>query len=335
MLSQKINKPNRWMMKRNSLFLVLACLMILSGVLAVVAKHRPSYYRPLSNLPAEARSGRISETESLAKVENRSVLGELSMRQLDREQFQVELANLNNLALSNDLKGLLIAADEIEKKWGEVGGEYYGQLMLNVSNLLVNSFNDENNYSLSQKYAFAALAKADTFSLELEVKILPFLSMDMAPRMKAGDIVSEWAKERSIKAKLWLHAWLRLEREIDRNFNFDDRPSLNIRPPDGVGAPSGVAPEAIKDPKLRAQYEAALSVNREKVRKYDHQYMLHYIDKMFPPKAEQYLIRVYSMQPFNTDELKGYLNTYISKRGRRESILSQVEKNISTNLRRS
>ena len=191
-------------------------------------------------------------------------------------------------------------------------------------------YNAPDTYSLSQKYALTALSKADTFSLELEIKILPFVAMDLAPRTKTDDVDSAWLKERAVKARLWLHAWQRLEREIDRNFNFDDRASLNVSPPEITVFPDGVTPEAIKDPTLRAQYQAAISANAEKAKKYDRQYMLRHLDKTFPAKAEQYIVRVYSQSPFNTEELKSYLNSYISDQNRRESILQQVAKNIST-----
>ena len=246
------------------------------------------------------------------------------------DQFREELARLNSFVLAKNLDGLIQAADEIEAKWGNSGGGYYGRLMIHVSSLIGNDFPDEKNYSLSQKYVVQALARADTFPVEVETRLLDFLMRDVASKEQTANGQSAWAKERSLKAVLWLHAWRRIEKGIDRNFDFNDRATLNVRPPPETGAPAGVNPKGIEDTRLRAQYEAAIVANLKKAREYDLQMMLKYLDDYFPKKAEEYLVNVYSQPPRATAELERYLTQYISDQNRRKSILNRVARNLST-----
>jgi hypothetical protein len=235
-----------------------------------------------------------------------------SDRDLSREQYRLDLATLDGFSRDKDLDGLIKRADELERKWRLGRGDYYGRLMLEIGSLIVNNFNDDRTRELGQKYIFAALSKADDFSLELEVKLLPFLAVDASPTTTPEDSMTAWEKDRKAKVKLWLHGWQRLERELDRTFNFDDLPLLNVPPPTETGLPAGIVPTAIKDIKLRLKYEAAISANAEKAHRYNHQSMLREIEKSFPTKAESYIISAYSKPPFNTKELSEFLDLYLS-----------------------
>ncbi len=54
-----------------------------------------------------------------------------------------------------------------------------------------------------------------------------------------------------------------LERKTDPKFDSNDPPVRNVSVP-GQQYPAGVAPSAIKDEKVRKEYEAALAANRKK-----------------------------------------------------------------------
>lgn len=242
------------------------------------------------------------------------------------QEYERDLARIDGLATASDLEGLVELADEIEQEWGARAGDDYARLVLNVSNVLANNFRDERSDRLSQQYALAALAKADRFSLDMEVRLLPFVARDLAPK-NADD--AEWVGERNSKVKLWLHAWRRLESEKDPNFDAQDKPRWKITPPRGTGLPSGVAPEAIKDARLRARYEADIAANVQKAKAYDRQYMLRVMEKNFLHQAEDYLVRAYSKPPFKPDELERHLNTYIADRDARERIKGEVKIRIA------
>jgi hypothetical protein len=316
------------MLSKKLLSFGVALLLSLSGVLIAMTqmsrasdKRRPDSLAIQSNVMGK---GILSQKSGEAGPQS------IEEAQLNYQRLQRDLAYLDAYLRNNDLDGFVKAADELERNWSQEGGEYYGRLMLNISNLIANGFQhgfrDEKIYPLSQKYIFAALAQADSFSLELESKLLPFIARDLAPIAATGDVNSEWIKERSVKAKLWLHAWQRLEKGIDRNFNFSDVASLNVCPPEETNMPCGISPEGIKDSKLRAQYQAAITANTEKSREYNRQFVLRQISEHFPQKAEKYLIDAYSKQPYNVEELKKYLDEYLRDEGLKVRILNEVKK---------
>ena len=150
-----------------------------------------------------------------------------------------------------------------------------------------------------------------------------FIKRDLASTTLA------WRSERNRKTKLWLHAWKQLERNINRSFDFSNRPALNLTPPPETGLPAGVAPEAIKDVKLCGRYEAALAANTSKAREYNRQFELRSLDEVFPKRAEEYLVRVYSRPPYDVLELRRYLTSYGISKNIRERTLSSVTQNTS------
>ena len=252
-----------------------------------------------------------------------------SLNERDYEELKNDLLYLDAYVRGGDLDEFVKAADWLKEKWSSRDQEYYGRLMLNISNMLGNFFGAGRAWQLSQKYASDALARADCFSPNLETDIVRFLSLDLAPRFATGDVASEWAKERRAKAKLWLHALRRIEQQTDVNFDFNDRAYLNVSPPEETGLPTGVGPEAVKDPRLRAQFEAAIKANAEKIRKNNQQFEMRHLNQFFVPKAEEYLIRVYAKPPYALDELKKLLDANLKSENRKKNILDGVRKKMA------
>lgn len=309
------------LMKRRTL-LAVTCLLLHTCALVAMSRTQAFFggTAPATSVaPSESVRGHLTgQTRRSSYTAERPPIDGM------REEYRRDLARLNDLSKTQDLDAVVKFADEAKTRWGQRGGDYYARLMLNVSNVIANDFSDERIYRLSQKYALAALSKADRFSLDSEVSLLPFIAMDLAPKDTAANADSEWAKERSLKSRLWLHAWQRLESERDKNFNFDDRPFINVTPPRETGLPSGVAPEAIKDAKLRARYQAELTANAEKAEVYNRQYALREIGKSFPQKAESYIVGAYSKPPRNANELGQLLNQYVADSETRQRILREV-----------
>jgi len=156
-----------------------------------------------------------------------------------------------------------------------------------------------------------------------------FLSRDLTSADSSDS--AAWSRERRAKAGFWLHAWARLENQINRNFDFSDRARLNVRPPEETGLPAGIVPEGIRDPKLRAQYEAAIAANTKKGREWDRQSELRALDETFPKIAEAYVVRVYSQPPSHIEELRQHLTAYRFNREIKEGVISQVRRNVTVN----
>jgi hypothetical protein len=176
---------------------------------------------------------------------------------------------------------------------------------------------------LSRNFAAQALKKADTFDLEYEWKLLSFLGGVDYPSDKLNDNLIQKRRER---VKLWLHAIHRLETSKDSNFNPDDLPQLNIAPPPSTGLPAGVSPEAIRDEKLRNEYEKAIAANTKKVKYYNKQSRLRIDENFFVNKiAVNYISTAYSKSPTNLTELDKLLDEYHIPENIRGMIKVQIQ----------
>jgi hypothetical protein len=244
-------------------------------------------------------------------------------------EFQQELKRIESLSAAKDFDALTAAVDEIERKWRHRSPEFYSALMLKASDEFGSrDFGDAKQYDLEQKYAGLGLKNAGHIPLETELRLILRLERDREYSkgvLKGG----EWAMRRTQKAEMWLGAWHRLESQIDTDWDPGDKPLLNVATPLAAGLPAGVAPEAIKDPELRAQYEEAIRKNNEKAERYRKQYGLRQMRTLFSKPTERYIIRAYSRPPFNLEELKGYLKTYIVEEDVRARILDAVRQNTS------
>ena len=90
--------------------------------------------------------------------------------------------------------------------------------------------------------------------------------------------------------------------------------------------PAGVSPDAIKDPKLRAEYEAAIADNSAKVRRNNDQQYLKQNSGRFYAEAERYLVSAYSRPPMGSSQLKTLLTEYVADPVVRKRILDEVGK---------
>jgi hypothetical protein len=227
------------------------------------------------------------------------------------------------LLRSHNLDEVILTAKELEHKWQGANRDLYALMMLHVCSEISNrGLNDLRVRFQSERFALTALSNPD-FSIEREWELLSYLQEDLNPADS-----KDWVKERGEKARLWLHGWRRLEKETDPRFNKDDRPFLNIVPPVETQLPAGVAPEAIKNEKLRAEYTAAIAANAEKTRRYNQQYILRRDGPAFMNAAKKYLVRAYSKPPQNPDELRRYLTAYITDTAARRTLLAEVRKNL-------
>jgi hypothetical protein len=303
-------------MRRQTLLVI--CLLAVLGVGSLAATRIPEIKSRFfsANSAAALTSATKQTTPVFAESPRRG--------QMSRADYEREVVKLDSAVLSRDVNILAAAGDEAEKTWGAAGGEQYGRLMSDVSFRLANYFDD---FPLSQKYASRALSHADSFSVDLETHLLGFLTRDLSAGASGEDAENAWEKERSAKAKLWLHAWQRLNSQIDRSFDFTKRPST-VMPPEESGLPAGVAPEAIRDPALRAKYKEAIDANVKLANTRNHQLKLRELDRGFPKNAEDYLIKVYSQSPNRIAQLREYLGTYGIDRVTSKRIVSEVEKRI-------
>ncbi|MCP4612638.1 MAG: hypothetical protein GY845_28395 [Planctomycetes bacterium] len=253
--------------------------------------------------------------------------------EMEKQAYRQELVHIKALRKSlksgpiNDLKSFEKFADEIQIKWSRLNKEHYARLILEVCKPLSSGrFDDERQYSLARKYALLALVKPNQIPLETELEltghVITFMCTPYAPKG------ADFAQRRKKDVEIRLHAWKRLIDSIDPKWNPNEVPlSPNVVAGE-MGLPGSVEPQAIEDPILRAEYKRAIEANMQKSEKYREQNRLHKWLKRFPRNAEPYIIQAYSKPPFNSKELKQYLDKYIADKKTKDKMLDSVKKNI-------
>jgi len=216
--------------------------------------------------------------------------------------FQSDVDRLIALR-SHPLDELIALANQMEIKWRRLDWNSYARIMAHVCSEISNhGLNDERVRYQREHFARVALSHSSMYLWEHES-----FQVGALGNQRYSSNVNAWLRERREKTELWLHAWQRLEKQTDPSFDINDRKSLpwmKVFPPFETGLPAGTPPSAIKDPRLRAQYEAAIADNKRKSQRVNEQLPLHLHGPSFRSRAERWLIQAYSQPPDRTAELK-------------------------------
>ncbi len=269
--------------------------------------------------------GCLSFARGVARAEN------IEPSEKETQEYRQELARIMAMDKSftpgptNDLGRYEKFVDEIQHKWSKRNKEYYARLMSYACGPLSSGrFNSARQYEVARKYALSVLENPDliplTLELELTGHVITRMTGSNAPR---GE---DFAERRRKNVEVRLHAWKRLIDALDPNWDDDILPGPNSIGAE-LGLPSGIAPESVKDPALRAKYEAALRENEQKIERHTEQYKLRHWMERFPKSAERYIIQAYSKPPFKDAELKQYLDHYVADETTKARILDTVTKN--------
>jgi hypothetical protein len=242
-------------------------------------------------------------------------------------QYQEALRRLASFRESRDLDGLEHAADLLETELKKGGKQAHLAFLLQVCNLLssIDFGNYDRQHSLIRRFAEKGLKGPAAIPVDMELQLMLLLE-HASEDVHAKATTQERAEMRRARTIRWLRALQRVADEIDKNFDFNDLPELNIAPPPGAKVSAGAAPGHISDPKVRAQYEAAIANNKRKAETLTRQLQLRQMLKTIAPEAEQFIIRAYSRPPFNLAELKDLLDRHLPKNRRRDAILDIVKK---------
>ncbi len=264
----------------------------------------------------------------------------LKASEAEKQEYKQERARIEALrksfkpGLVNDLKEYEKFADAIQKKWSRRNKEHYARLMLKICGPLSSgTFADDRRHDVARRYALLVLDKSEEISIEMELKLTGHVMTSMYTRNspKGEDLAQRRKKDVEIR----LHAWKRLLDAIDPNWD----PNEKLWSPNAVGVnmglpAGGIAPESIKDPKLRAEYEAAIDKNRQKGQRYSEQSRLRDWLKRYPKRAEKYIVKAYSKPPFNLEELNQYLEMYIADEKTRARIVGAVKNNMEKQIQK-
>lgn len=127
-----------------------------------------------------------------------------------------------------------------------------------------------------------------------------------------------------LNLKVWMKAINILDSNIDKGFQVDDFPSMNVIPPsDGeMHYDSGVAPSAIENLEIRNQYIAMREAVRIKADNYFIQETLHDLQPMFSKRFNQFLEQTVIMNnPLLKEQFVSAIGSQINNPERRQSIL--------------
>jgi hypothetical protein len=235
------------------------------------------------------------------------------------------ISRLHALRASADLKGLIEEGDRIESRWGEEGGRNYGLVVREFLGALTTGKiveQDPGVFDLSQKYAVRALKRAETYDLETEAHLLLRLEYPIQPTV----LDENGIKQRRERAGLWLHALRRLETEKDKHFDPKATGPMNASPPEETGLPPGVSPEAVKDLKLRAEYEKAIEENRKRIEHFNWQYRLRQNEPWIIDGGVKYISKAYAYSASDPKELDQLLEEYSISKDIRTKIKSETKK---------
>jgi len=259
---------------------------------------------------------------------------------LIRHEFFQDYARLENVSQGRDLAHLKKLSAELESKWFTKNREYYGYIILQIcGNFRSWDFNDEEQFELEKRYARLALERSytlqenDKIPMEVEFKLLSHIQQSVQ-YLKHAVKSEDWVNQRSTQAKLYFHAWHRLEKKIDPNWD-PNEPSMSWPRPSGYDGIwfSGMSPESIKDPHIRTVYRADLEEFWRKQKRYTEQRHLRRLQKEYLPILQKHLLRLYSSPLFDsktlqTEALQQDLEKYVKDKGVREIIFDGIRKKL-------
>lgn len=203
---------------------------------------------------------------------------------------------------SRVLLGLVQLSDEIKSVWGKKSPKLYAGLMYEVCGAMGSyDFDNDEQYVFARRCTKQALERAEQIPVYWELKLVSLLNGDIEYLLKVVP-QENWAQDRTERLKYWCHAWQKLEREIDENFDFEAN---------------------------RPIYRSNITADeRQKAEKYNQQRFLQRDKKTFSTPFQNFLIEAYTTPPYNTQELESHLQKCVSDVEMRKSIIATVEKKI-------
>lgn len=178
-----------------------------------------------------------------------------------------------------DIAAMAALGREIETLYRPQNAAVYSRLMWEIASQLTSyDFGTLSRFQAAQDCAMRALSKGEVIPLFQAIKLAFVLQPRIFPE---GATAEEQAQLRRTKTTYWLQAWSRMNKAIDRQFNFAKEPMLNVPLPDPALGVAGIAPEGIRDPVLRAKYAKDIAENKAYAERYSLQYHLKWEEPVY------------------------------------------------------
>ena len=275
--------------------------------------------------------------QALAQVE--SDAGKISPPIISQEpsskEYQQDVETLRALATTEDLGGLLSAINSMERKWLPADKQtYYSILSEACGELTSNDFGFSNisrQQTAAEKYAMDALNNGALLPLGMRAYFVEHLTYVPGHGI-SGVTGNDWAHLRSERAELWLRTWQQISQQgKDHSSIVLVKPQMPPRKfTSQIVSNNGVVdPNKITDTAERAKYMAALKKYQNNYQLMQEQQVIGRIGENFFPLATKNIISEYSSPPYDSQELKRLLDTYVDDAATKQKILDQVAKNIA------
>lgn len=226
-----------------------------------------------------------------------------------------------------DLDGLLQEAERIEAEWPSRDVCHYAELMQVVCAKLNNRWDLlPNGKADIASLAARALEKrkspgGDAFPVEAEYLLLCQVQPIRDYKNRALRPESKHAERR---AQLVRYLEVLRRCESLRGTAPDPNQMLlkNVPPPAETHLPPGIAPEAIEDPALRAEYEAALRANSERARKaIDHRRLADTTERVMKGVSE-FVSYAFCRTDADVAELEQLVSEYVTVEAHKRALLA-------------
>lgn len=248
------------------------------------------------------------------------------------QEYREELASIRGKTQSLkaehtvDLESYGKYAHDLQEKWGKKDKELQARVARQLCMAIANRqfTNASKCNALAREYALSVLDKPDGVTVKTQLELTGYAITTKYESLTDEEFAR--CRRRNIEARLAVLK--RLTDAIDPNWDPNEMmPSYKIVAV-RMGLPSSTVPESIEDPKLRAEYIAALQEYKDKHDKWSRQYALHKWLARYPKNVERQAISSYSSRPYNIEELQTYLDKYETESEAKKRILDAVSRNM-------
>lgn len=233
---------------------------------------------------------------------------------------------IDALRTAKDLAGLQQLARVAENEWLRTKDvDYYPAILELCTALRSTAPTSTAAYNAMRHLAVTAIDFPGEKPWDVAGKLVMLLQGD--PEYSRGQLKGEeWVVERHARAE----RCLMVLRSIRNQLAAMPKPGpFNLYADPPMGFPVGVAPSAIKDPKLRKQYEDAIEVNTRNANEHEKKRDLTDFEKFFTTAAKRQLVEAYCKPPFRTADLEKVLEGSGVDTDFRVAVLAEVTKRVA------
>jgi hypothetical protein len=252
-------------------------------------------------------------------------------------EFARDFEEIRRLGKARDSVGLEGMVDTVGKRWKDIDMDAYCRLMNEVLGGWRNEFHPV-DYRKLKGLSDDVLSDLDTKLKEgIDPILVPhyyqfqewYISAAYGAKYSThtvkGDTKDEaWVNQRKDVMTRLLKVWKLIQDTKDSTWSINKVFPAQVMPPNG--APPGTSPDSIKDPGVRAKYEADIRENDNKRRWWDAQYRLSQTEDMLKKRLLNDIKVMYNTPPLAPDELTNLLDTYVKDEEQKKMFLEASQK---------